>query len=447
MAADQNNGLLGMLESGLRYLDRDDYQGVQRLGARSAQIILLAIRNFWNDQCMLRASALAFTTVLSLVPFLALTFAVLKGFGVQNRVEPLVMEQLSGGSQEVASRIIAYINNTSMGSMGVFGLLALVVTVITLLGNIEEALNAVWGVEETRSLQRKFSDYLSVVVVGPILIFTAVSMTSFLQSQSLVKWLVENSYAGDILLYLLHLIPYMITWVALVFVYIFIPNTAVRIRPAIVGGVLAGTCWELAQWGYIHFQVGVAKYNAIYGTLAVLPIFMVWIYTSWLIVLFGAEMVHAIQNLKVFRRELRAPAINFRLRELLAFAILQDVVTAFVKGTEYWTAKRLEDELELPARVLEELLDELVAGGLLLTTTGDPPVYQPAREPDQIMLSDVLNILRDFGGSWQPQRLTGDEERLQKIIAEVDAAAAGALAGMTMRDLAGIRAPEDRPAN
>jgi membrane protein len=447
MAADQNNGLLRMLESGLRYLDRDDYHGVQKLGARSAQITLLAIRNFWNDQCLLRASALAFTTILSLVPFLALTFAVLKGFGVQNRVEPLVMEQLSGGSQEVASRIIAYINNTNMGSMGVFGLLALVVTVITLLGNIEEALNAVWGVEETRSLQRKFSDYLSVVVVGPILIFTAVSMTSFLQSQSLVKWLVENSYAGDILLYLLQLIPYMITWVALVFLYIFIPNTAVRIRPAIVGGVLAGTCWELAQWGYIHFQVGVAKYNAIYGTLAVLPIFMVWIYTSWMIVLFGAEMVHAIQNIKVFRRELRAPAINFRLRELLALAILQDVVTAFVKGTENWTAKRLEDELELPARVLAELLDELVAGGLLLTTTGDPPAYQPAREPDQVMLSDVLNILRDFGGSWQPQRLTGDEERLQKIIAEIDAAAAGALAGMTMRDLAEIRAPEDRPAN
>lgn len=436
MAADEKSWLVQILENGIRYMDRDDYQGPRRYGARFAQILLLAIRNFWNDQCMLRASALAFTTILSLVPFLALTFAVLKGFGVQNRVEPLVMEQLSGGSQEVATRIIDYINNTNMGSLGVFGLLALVVTVITLLGNIEEALNAVWGVEETRSLQRKFSDYLSVVVVGPILIFTAVSMTSFLQSQALVQWLVENSYAGDFLLYLLRMIPYMITWVALVFLYIFIPNTAVRIRPAILGGVLAGTCWQFVQWGYIHFQVGVAKYNAIYGTMAVLPIFMVWIYTSWLIVLFGAEMVHALQNIKIFRRELRAPAINFRLRELLALAILQDVVTAFVTGTENWTAKRLGDELELPERVLSELLDELVAGGLLLTTTGEPATYQPAREPDQIMLSDVLNILRDFGGSWQPQRLTGGEERLQKIIAEMDAAAAGALAGMTLRDLA-----------
>jgi len=438
MAAEESSGLVQMLENGIRYLDRNDYRGLRRHAARSVQIILLAVRNFWNDQCMLRASALAFTTILSLVPFLALTFAVLKGFGVQNRVEPLVMEQLSGGSQEVATRIIDYINNTDMGSLGVFGLLALVITVITLLGNIEEALNAVWGVDETRSMQRKFSDYLSVVVVGPILIFTAVSMTSFLQSQSLVQWLVENSYVGDFLLYLLHLIPYMITWVALVFLYIFIPNTVVRIRPAILGGVLAGTCWQLAQWAYIHFQVGVAKYNAIYGTMAVLPIFMVWIYTSWMIVLFGAEMVHALQNIKIFRRELRAPAINFRLRELLALAILQDVVTAFVTGTDTWTAKRLEDELDLPERILRELLDELVTSGLLLTTTGDPPAYQPAREPDQIMLSDVLNILRDFGGSWQPQRLTGNEERLQKIIAEFDAAASSALAGMTLRDLVEI---------
>jgi membrane protein len=384
----------------------------------------------------LRASALAFTTILSLVPFLALTFSVLKGFGVQHRVEPLVMEQLSGGSQEVASKIINYIDNTSMGSLGAFGLLALIAAVITLLGNIEEALNAIWCVEETRSWQRKFSDYLSVVIVGPILIFTAVSMTSFLQSQSILKWLVENSSVGDFLLSTLHLVPYMFTWIALSFLYIFIPNTSVRILPAILGGVLAGTCWQVAQWGYIHFQVGVANYNAIYGTLAVLPIFMVWIYTSWLIVLFGAEIVHAYQNIAIFRRELRTPEINFRLRELLALAVLQDVVTAFVSGAPCWTAKRLEDELDLPARVLRELLDELVTCGLLVTTAGEPAFFQPAREPDQILMTEVLSMLRDFGGTWQPQRLTRGEEQLQKIIDEVDTAAKNALSGMTLRDLA-----------
>jgi len=436
MNSGENDWLINQLEKALRQTDPADYEGLRQNGVRYLQLILLAIRNFLNDQCMLRASALAFTTILSLVPFLALTFSVLKGFGVQHRVEPLVMEQLSGGSQEVASKIIAYIDNTSMGSLGAFGLLALIIAVLTLLGNIEEALNAIWGVDETRSLRRKFSDYFSVVIVAPLLLFIAVSMTSFLESQSVLKWLVENSYAGEFLLSTLHLVPYMITWIALTFLYIFSPNTTVRILPAILGGVLAGTFWQMAQWGYIHFQVGVANYNAIYGTVAVLPIFMVWIYTSWLIVLFGAEIVHACQNITIFRRELRTPAINFRLRELLALAVLQDVVTAFVSGAPCWTAQRLEDELDLPARVLRELLDELVCSGLLVTTAGEPAAYQPAREPDQILMTEVLSTLRDFGGTWQPQRLTRGEEQLQKIIAEVDAAAKNALSGMTLRDLA-----------
>jgi len=436
MNSGENDWLVNQLEKALRQTDPADYQGMRQHGARYLQLTLLATRNFLNDHCMLRSSALAFTTILSLVPFLALTFSVLKGFGVQHRVEPLVMAQLSGGSQEVASKIIDYIDNTSMGSLGAFGLLALIAAVITLLGNIEEALNAIWGVNETRSLQRKFSDYISVVIVAPILIFTAVSMTSFLESQSVLKWLVENSYAGDFLLAILHLIPYLIAWIALTFLYIFIPNTSVRILPALLGGVLAGTCWQVAQWGYIYFQVGVANYNVIYGTVAVLPIFMVWIYTSWLIVLFGAEIVHACQNIKIFRRELRTPEINFRLRELLCLAVLQDVVTAFVSGAPCWTAQRLEDELDLPARVLRELLDELVTSGLLVTTAVEPATYQPARAPDQILMTDVLSILRDFGGTWQPERLTRGEEQLQKIIAEVDAAAKNALSGMTLRDLA-----------
>lgn len=438
MAAESNDLVTQVLERGLRWADPDNYRGRRRQLAAGLQILLLAVRNFLGDQCLLRAAALAFTTVLSLVPFLALAFAVLKGFGVHTKVEPLVLEQLAGGSQEVASRIIDYINNTNMRSMGVFGLLTLIVTVITLLGNIEDALNAIWRVEETRSLQRKFSDYLSVVVSGPILIFTAVSLTSFLQSQALVQWLVETTYAGDFIITLLQLIPYMIIWLALFFLYLFIPNTTVRFGPAILGGVLAGTCWQLAQWFYIHFQIGVAKYNAIYGTLAVLPIFMVWIYTSWMIVLFGAELVHALQNIRIFRRELRTPAISFRLRELLALAILQDVVTAFVAGTPCWTAKALEDELDLPEKVLRDLLDELVNGGLLVATAGDPPSYQPAREPDRISLAEVLGILRDFGGNWQPQRLTRGEERLQNLMAAIDAAAADALAGKTLRDLTGI---------
>lgn len=417
-------------------LDPDDYRGFSRLGLRLLQFLALVLRNFWLDNCLLRASALAFTTILSLVPFLALAFAILKGFEVQNQVQPLVLEQLSGGSQEVAERIIHYINNTNMRSLGVFGLLTLLVTVITLLDNVEDAFNEIWGVKETRSFRRKFSDYLSVLVSGPILIFTAISVTTFLESQSVFKELVKTSYLGDILLSLLQLLPFLVIWIALTFLYLFIPNTAVRFSSAVTGAVLAGTCWQLAQWGYIHFQVGVARYNAIYGAMAVLPIFMVWIYVCWLIVLLGVEIVHAHQNVNFIRREIRAGSINFRMRELLSLAILTDVVNAFEDGTEGWTAEKLGDDLGLSEKVLLDLLESLIAAGFLVATVGAPTVYRPARDPDMVMVTEVLAALKDYGGGWKPLRLTAGEAYLSGLLAGIDAVAAEKLSGMTLRGIA-----------
>ncbi|MGB9080265.1 MAG: YihY/virulence factor BrkB family protein, partial [Desulfuromonadaceae bacterium] len=251
--------------------------------------------SFTDHQGPLRAAALTYTTVLSLVPLLAIAFSVLKGLGAQNALEPL-LQQIAGDSEETISRIIAYVNNTNVKSLGAIGLVLLILTVISLMGSIEEAFNAVWGVRETRSVQRRFSDYLSVVVVGPILLLAATSMTSSLQSQWILLWLIQNTYLGDAILLLFRFLPYLSVWIAMVFLYIFIPNTRIRFASAVTGGVIAGTAWELAQWGYFHFQVGVANYNAIYGTLSAVPIFLVWIYTSWLIVLFGLEIVFAHQH-------------------------------------------------------------------------------------------------------------------------------------------------------
>lgn len=417
-------------------IDPDHYSGLERLGLRVLQFLALIIRNFWLDKCLLRGSALAFTTILSLVPFLALAFAVLKGFGVQNQVEPLVLEQLSGGSQEVVEKIIRYINNTNMSSMGIFGLLTLLVTAVTLLDNIEDAFNEIWGVKGSRSFRRKFSDYMSVLISGPILIFTAVSVTTFLESQAVFKWLVTSAYFGGVLLSALHLLPYLVIWIALTFLYLFIPSTTVRFRSALSGAVIAGTCWQLAQWWYIHFQVGVSKYNAIYGTMAVLPIFMFWIYVSWLIVLFGVEIVHAHQNIKSLHREIRSGSISFRLRELLSLAILADIVNSFVEGAEGWTAEQLGDDLDLSERALLSLLNDLVAAGFLVATVGPPTVYRPAREPDMILVAEVLAAIRESGGGWQPLSLTSGESYLAGLLAGVDEVTADKLSGMTLRGLA-----------
>ncbi len=419
----------------LWHLEPETFGGIRHYAVKYLQVLALVIKDFRDDHCLLRASALSFSTILSLVPFFALTFAVLKGFGVHNKIEPLILNEMAAGSQETVSRIVTYINNTNMTSMGAIGLVTLIITVLTLLGNIEEAFNVIWGVRETRSFYRKFSDYLSVVITGPILLLAAVSITTSLQSQAMVKWLVETSYLGDALLFLFRLAPYLIIWMALVFLYIFIPNTHVRFKSALIGGILAGTIWQLAQWGYIHFQVGVARYNAIYGTLALLPIFMIWIYTSWLIVLLGVEMVYAHQNIRTFRREVRNPSFSHSQKELLCLAILQDIAAAFHFERAPWTPENLAEELDIPVRFVREILSLLMETGYITATAGDDPRFIPARELHHIVIAEVLSTLKNHGDECKMTRMTDGETRLKEVLERLDARTGQALAGMTLHDL------------
>ncbi|ACM19189.1 membrane-bound transcriptional regulator, ribonuclease BN-related [Geotalea daltonii FRC-32] len=420
-------------------LNPDAYGGIKRYWVKYLQIMALVIKNFWDDNCLLRASALSFTTILSIVPFFALTFAVLKGFDVQNKVEPYILEQVTAGSEELVDKIVTYINNTNMTSMGTIGLATLVVTAITLLGNIEEAFNVIWGVKGTRSLQRKFSDYLSVLLSGPLLMLAAISVTTTLQSQSVVRWLLQTSYLGDVLLFSFRLIPYISVWLALFFLYILIPNTRVKAKSALIGGVLAGTVWQAAQWGYLYFQVGVGKYNAIYGTLALLPIFMVWIYTSWVIVLFGVEVVAAHQNIKTFRHEFRTQQISPAMMDLLALSILQEVATAFHLGSPPLTKERLAESLDVPIRLVRELLIQLTDSGYLIRSAGELSSYYPARELEQIPVNEVLSSLRGYGDRDWIEKVARQEELSHEILIRANNAADAALAGLTMKDLISTR--------
>src|SRR5450631_3041724 len=246
----------------LRIQDPKAWGGIKGRLFVILQTVYQIYASFSVHQGLLRAAALTYMTMLSLVPFLAIAFSVLKGFGAQNALEPL-LQQVAGDSQETISRLIRYVNNTNVKSLGAVGLVMLMLTVISLMGQIEESFNATWGVQENRSLHRRFSDYLSVVVVGPILLLAATSMTTSLQSQWMVQWLIEHTYLGDTILLLFRMVPYLFIWLAMTFLYIFMPNTRVRLVSAVLGGVLAGTAWQIAQWGYFHFQVGMANYNAI----------------------------------------------------------------------------------------------------------------------------------------------------------------------------------------
>ena len=405
---------------------------------RQAQIFWLVIRDFNADNCMLRASALTYATLLSIVPLLALMFSLLKGLGVQNVLEPFLAQNLAAGGQEVVGEIFHYIENTQFGRLGAIGLIVLVLTVLTLLSNIEKSFNHIWRVQETRTLMRRFADYFSVVLLSPLLILAAVSISTSLQSQTLVQKLLETAYVGEAVLLLFKLIPFVVMWAAFIFLYLFMPNTRVRIKAALVGGVVGGTLWQLAQWGYVHFQVGVGKYNAIYGTMAALPIFIVWLYLSWMIVLFGVELTYAIQNIGTVRQDLGAEKVNFACRQRLALTVLLLIGEAFYRGEPAWSRERIGCELKLPPRVAGELVDGMVHLGLLTVLcdeSGEEVRYQPARSLGALTVQGLFQELREDGASYPQNFRLPTRELVGDLEDQLMRAESSALGELTVQDL------------
>ena len=375
---------------------------VRRSLLRVGQVSSLVVRDFFRDQCMLQASALTYTTLLSLVPLLALMFAILKGFGVQDFLEPLILERLAVGSESIVTEIMTYIDNTNFGRLGAVGLVLLLVTALTLLVNIETAFNHIWGVQKNRTLVRCFTDYLSVVVVGPLLLFAAISITTSLRNQELVLRLLETEYVGDAVLVGFALLPFVAMWAAFTFLYIFMTNTQVRFGAALVGGIFGGTLWQLLQWIYVSSQVGVTRYNAIYGTMAALPIFMVWVYLSWLCVLLGLELSHAWQNLRTLRQEAAMGEVSYASREFVALALLLLIAEDFNRGVRPRSREALAEELDLPPRLTQRMLSDLVRLGFLNEVRDEAQegeLYQPGREPETLSLAVVVQALREDGES------------------------------------------------
>ena len=426
------HGKPGFFSRGLWEIDPAAIGGIKGGSIRFLQFLSFVISNFLSNDSLLRAAALSFTMLLSLVPILAIAFSVLKGLGVQNRLAPLILNQVAAGSEVAASRIIAYIGNTNMRSVGAIGLIALLYTSISMLAGVEDAFNAVWGVSQTRSLYRKFSDYLSVLVSAPLLFLSATSITTTLQSKRLIGWILERAIIGDLFLFFLGLTPYLSVWIAFFLVYIFIPNTRVQYRSALLGAVLAGTLWQLAQWCYIHFQIGAGNYNAIYGTLAALPILMVWIYLSWIVVLFGMEVVAAHQNARTFRRDIRGDEVSQLCQELVALSALRHICESFHKGESGWDEEHLAIRLGIPLRIVRRTLEQLVRGGFIVHAGGAGHGYYPTRELDLVPVSQLLLSLRRHGVDCS---LAG-EEQAREILETVEQAVSAALEGITLRELA-----------
>lgn len=416
----------------------DDLNPLQKLLLRIGQIASRVARDFVADRCLLRASALTYTSLLSFIPLLALMFSVLKGLGVQNRLEPLIIEHIAVGSEEVLTRVIEYINNTNVGRLGVFGLVFLILTVLTLLSNIEDSFNSIWYVRETRSLMRRFSDYFSVVILGPIFLLLAVSMTSALEAQAFTQQLKELAYIGGVIVFLFKVLPYLAMWAAFTFLYIFMPNIKVNLRAALVGGIFGGTLWQLSQWAYVTFQVGVSKYNAIYGTMAALPILMVWIYLSWTIVLLGLEVAYAWQNLRNLRQEALGGEANFASLELMSLTVVVLLAERFQQGAEPLDAQEIAQRLDMPPKLTRNILGNLVRLRILsevMLEGRDEVCFQPGRAADTTEVYALLSQLAEDGADYSQLKQTPERQVVFEVAEQLKQAGIDALQGLTVKDL------------
>ncbi|NIO10147.1 MAG: YihY family inner membrane protein [Deltaproteobacteria bacterium] len=398
---------------------------------RQLRIILLAIREFAEDKCQLRASALTFFSLLSVVPVVAMAFGVAKGFGFEKLLERQLTQNLQG-QEEVLEKIIGFANsllaNTRGGVIAGVGVAVLFWTVIKLLGNIESSFNDIWGVKTSRTMGRKFSDYLSMMLVCPLLLIMASSVTVLITNY--VTLIVERlSFLGPIaglIIFSLKVLPYAVIWIVFTFMYFFMPNTKVTLKSALLGGIIGGTAFQLVQWGYITFQVGAAKYGAIYGSFAALPLFLVWLQLSWLVVLFGAEVSFAEQNVGTYEFEPDSLKVSRRFKSLLTLRIAHFCVKRFQQGEGPPKAVEVSEELEIPIRVVREILFELSSAGILSEVKLDEPEavgFQPARTIDKITVFGVIDQLDRQGLDSIPiaqtpdlQKLSGSLVRFQEML-------------------------------
>lgn len=369
------------------------------LGLHLLQILVLAWRDLFRRKGLLRASSLAYTAIMALIPLLALLFAIFKGLGLQRLLASHLLPQLTAGSQEFARLILDYIEGTKVASLGAFGVVWLLVALMILMSNAEEAFNNIWRLPRARAWWRKLTDYLSIFLLFPILMAVAVTMTSAFQRHPTIQGLIRDFLPPSFFTLYNLLFSFGMAWLGFTFIYLVMPYTRVRVASALLGGVVAGLLWQGAQWIFHLFQASAPYYNAIYGALYQLLFLVIWIFWSWLIVIYGAEVAYAHQNLERLRQEQGAPALTLPVLgfEFLALGVLLHVWRHFEAGLGPSSLPELTARLQQQEALTQEICQALVANKLLIPVAGGNGVsFLPSRPLSQVTVGEVLQQLQQY---------------------------------------------------
>jgi len=351
--------LLGRLSAYVWDDDLRDLAGLHKLLVFVLRVLHMLLRELMGGQLNLRAMSLVYTTLLSIVPLLAVSFSVLKGFGVHNKIEVLlynVLTPLGPSGVEITDKIVSFVENVQVGVLGTIGLVLLIYTVIALLQKIEAAFNFVWQIDSLRALSQRFSNYLSVILIGPVLIFSAVGFTAAVLNMEVAQSLAAIEPFGTLMLFGSKLVPYILVCLAFTLIYIFIPNTRVQFKAALIGGVIAGVIWKITGWGFAAFIASSSKYAAIYSSFAIMILLLIWMYLSWLILLVGSQIAYFVQHPRYMTLHRDPVVLSNRMREQLALQLMYLVGYNHFHNRPAWSLDQLIEYLDLPGEPLHRVI-------------------------------------------------------------------------------------------
>ena len=413
------------------------------IGIGLLRIVVLSVQRFHKHDCLFRASALTFYSLLSIVPILAMAFGLAKGFGFEKSLERQLFETFQG-QEDVVLRVMDFarslLETAKGGVIAGVGVILLFWTIIRVLGNIENAFNHIWGIKKPRSFSRKISDYLSAMFVCPVLWIASSTVTVVIKSevQLVVQKIALLGVISPAIFFALRLLPYCFIWILFTFVYMFMPNTKIKFASGIFAGIVAGTMYQIFQVVYISFQIGVARYSAIYGSFAALPLFLVWLQLSWMIVLFGAELSFAHQNVETYEFEPDCSALSYGFKRLLTLRVAHLLVKDFSQGNKPLSPVQIANILEVPIRLVREILYELLRSGIISEICDNEdtePSYQPARNIDSLTIKYVIDRLERQGSDNIPVMKSKELEKLSGCLQAFDAVVEKSPANMRLKDI------------
>jgi membrane protein len=415
--------------------------GIEKYGkpGHAAAVVLRyaygLIRDMVSGQITLRAMSLVYTTLLSVVPLIAFSFSVLQGFGIHNQLEPFLydfLEPLGEQGSRITTQVIELVDNVKGGVLGGISLAFFIYTAVSMVQKMEESFNYVWYVAKRRSLARRLTEYMIVLLIGPVIIVIALGMIASLRSNTLVQFFLTNQAIGPILVATNKLTPYLLVTGVFTFLYMYMPNTRVRFKAAFIGGLTGGFIWASLSVIFATFVLYSSRTQLIYSGFAVAILTLIWLYLNWLVLLFGAQLAYYIQNPAFLRIGRREPRLSNAMSERLALNVMLYVGRAFRDPNKSITAAQISEQMRMPSITLSPVLTALEDGGLLAAR--DKEDLLPGKDMASISLKDILGVVREHGetGSYRDPKWSPEIETFGK---DLDDAVLGTVGDRSLSDL------------